>query len=88
MLASFALTIAMVVGGAKAQAGYVSVATLALQGSVSSSEQLGAEHEASSSMADAGNTVDPRCERDDSHAPPLPSSPSPKLPQKNLHPRP
>jgi len=82
LLASFALTIAMVLGGAKAQAGYVSVATLSSQGGVSSLEQLGGVHEASSGMADAGNTACLPTERGGPDAPALPSSPSPKLPQK------
>ena len=81
MLASFALTVAMVLGGAKAQAGYFSVATLASQGGVSSPAQLGAEHAASGGMVGAGNTACPRSETDGPPAPELPSSPSPKLPQ-------
>ena len=84
VLASAAIAAAMILGGAQARAGYVSVADLAGSGGVDAwgqpSASLLAKHETSTSTTGAGDAACPRPYSDDPHAPALPSSPFLKLP--------
>ncbi len=75
VLASAAIAAAMLLGGASARAGYVSVATLTEQDGVDA--LLLAELPATSGAA--GDTTTPRPDADDPHAPAQPSSPFLKL---------